>query len=231
MMYRTCITRLRSRSFRSTVLALAGAALLAACNGTGPDGPKQTEARNVGDFHSVRIGGAASATIRVGPTTSVAVTADGKTLEGLTTEVRDGTLVIQQKKLWFWRGDDVHLEISVPSLREVTVNGAGNVEMHDVRGESLQLAVHGAGNLVARGEIGTLDVRINGAGDAELSGLRARSVKAVVNGAGNMTVHAVEELDAVVNGVGKLRYVGSPPRLDTQVNGVGDVSQIPALET
>jgi hypothetical protein len=91
--------------------------------------------------------------------------------------------------------------------------------------------VHGAGNLVARGEIGTLDVRINGAGDAELSGLRARSVKAVVNGAGNMTVHAVEELDAVVNGVGKLRYVGSPPRLDTQVNGVGDVSQIPALET
>jgi hypothetical protein len=113
----------------------------------------------------------------------------------------------------------------------VTVNGAGNVEVHEARGDALRLTLQGAGNLVARGEIGTLEVTINGAGNGELAGLRARAVKAVVNGAGSVTVHAVEELDAVVNGVGKLRYLGTPAKLDTRINGVGTVSQIPPLET
>lgn len=231
MMYRTSITRLRSNRSCGAVAALAGALLLGACSDRGTAGPTRTETRDVGDFHSVRIGGAASATIRVGPAVSVAVTADGGTLNALTTEVRNGTLVIEQKSRWFWSGDDMDVQITMPVLREVTVSGAGSLQLHEARGEALQLSLQGAGNLVARGEIGALDVRIHGAGHAELSGLRARKVKAVVNGAGSMTVHAVEELDAVVNGVGKLRYVGSPPKLETQINGVGDVRQIPALET
>lgn len=230
-MCRTSTTRLRDSSLRRAAAGLAGALLLAACSGPASDGPATTETRTVGDFHALRVGGTANATIRVGPAPSVTVTASAGTLARLTTEVRNGTLVVEQKGGWFWNGDDVKLQITVPALREVTVNGAGNVEVQEARGESLRLTLQGAGNVVARGEVDQLDVTINGAGNGELSGLRARTVKAVVNGAGTVTVHAVEALDAVVNGVGKLRYVGSPAKLDTRINGVGNVSQIPALET
>lgn len=230
MMCRTSITRLRS-GIRGAAAGLSGALLLAACGGPAGDGPVSTESRNVGDFQALRIGGAANATIRVGPAPSLTITASADTLAGIRTEVRDGTLVVEQKGRLFWSGEDVKLEITVPVLREVTVNGAGHVEVHEASGDALRLTLQGAGHLVARGEIGSLDVTINGAGNGELSGLRARAVKAVVNGAGNVTVHAVEELDAVVNGVGKLRYVGTPAKLDTRINGVGNVSQIPALET
>jgi hypothetical protein len=226
MMCRTSITRWRSQRLHGAVLALGGALLLTACSEPADNGPTRTETRSVGDFHSVRIGGAANATIQVGPASSLAVTAGEHTLENLTTEVRNGTLVVEQKNRWFWNGDDVSLAITVPVLRELTVSGAGNVDVQDARGESLQLSVHGAGDLTAAGEINSLSVNINGAGNADLSALRARSAKAVVNGAGNITVNATDELDAVVNGVGKVRYVGSPPKLDTQINGVGDVSQV-----
>jgi hypothetical protein len=106
------------------------------------------------------------------------------------------------------------------------MNGAGNVEVQDVRGAALELSLNGAGNLLAKGEIDALDVNINGAGNAELSGLRARRARAVLNGAGQLTVNAAEELHAVVNGVGSVRYVGSPPTLDSKINGVGKVSQL-----
>jgi hypothetical protein len=205
--------------------------MLAACSGPAGDGPVSTETRDIGDFQALRVGGAANATIRVGPAPSLTITASADTLASISTEVRNGTLVVEQKDRWFWSGDEVKLEITVPVLREVTVNGAGNVEVHEARGDALRLTLQGAGNLVARGEIGTLEVTINGAGNGELAGLRARAVKAVVNGAGSVTVHAVEELDAVVNGVGKLRYLGTPAKLDTRINGVGTVSQIPPLET
>jgi hypothetical protein len=100
------------------------------------------------------------------------------------------------------------------------------VGVRAARGESLELSLQGAGNLTADGETDHLRVLINGAGNADLAALRARSARAVLNGAGNVTVHAVEELSATVNGVGSVRYVGSPPKLDTQINGVGDVVQV-----
>jgi hypothetical protein len=209
---------------RGAPLALSW--LLAACGAPAGDGPTRTESRSVGDFHSISLRGAADATIRVGPPASLTVTAGERALESVTSEVRNGTLVVGQKRRWFWNEGKVTLAISVPALREVAVSGAGNVEVHDARGAALELSLNGAGNLMAEGEIDSLEVNINGAGNAELSGLRARSARVVLNGAGQLTVNAAEELHAVVNGVGSVRYVGSPPKLDTKINGVGDVRQV-----
>jgi hypothetical protein len=218
-------TRWRSGFIRTALVALATAAALAGCSRM-ESGPVRTESRNVGDFHSVEVRGSADATVRVGPATSLSVTAGENMLAELTTEVRDGKLIVEQKRHLFWDNADVDLVVTTPALRAVTVLGAGNVEVHDARGESLRLGVNGAGNMTAMGEVDSLEVDINGAGNAELAGLKARKARAVLNGAGNLTVNASDELNAVVNGVGSVRYVGTPPKLDTQVNGVGDVSQV-----
>lgn len=231
MMCRTSTTRLREGRCGALVAAVLAAALLAGCDDrAGDPGPARSETRNVGDFHSINIRGAASGTIRVGGPTSLELTGGERTLENISTEVRDGRLIIDSKKGWLWNHGEVNLQITVPVLREATISGAGNLGIEDVRGDALELAVNGAGNIVAVGEIQSLTVHINGAGDADLAGLRARNARVVVNGTGNITVNAADALSADVNGVGSVRHVGKPGALQTRVNGVGRVTQLPALE-
>ena len=222
------ITRLRSHASGRAAIALAAALLLGACSRPANEGPLRSESRSVGDFHSVNVRGAANASIQVGPAASLTISAGENTLQNLTTTVREGMLIVEQKKGWWLSHGNVELQITLPVLQEVVISGAGNADITDARGESLELSLQGAGNLVAKGEIGTLAVNINGAGNANLGGLRARAAKVVVNGTGNVSVHATEELDAVVNGVGSVRYIGTPPKLDTKVNGVGSIVQAPA---
>lgn len=225
MTCRTSITRLRRDALRGGAGVLA-ALLLAGCGGAFDDGPARTEARSVGDFHSVNVRGAADASIRVGEAAGLSVTANDAILEDLRTEVRHGMLIVEQKGGWIWSRKHLKLDITVPELREVVVSGAGDITVDGARGQSLELSLQGAGNLVAGGEIQSLTVHINGAGNASLGGLRAREARVVVNGTGDVTVNASEALDATVNGVGSVRYVGTPPRLETQINGVGGVERI-----
>lgn len=225
MTSRTSTTRLRSDVLRGGAGVLA-ALLLAACGGAFEEGPARTEARDVGGFHSVNLRGAADASIRVGEAPSLSATADDATLRELRTEVRHGMLIVEQKGGWPWSRKGLKLDITVPELREVVISGAGDITVDGARGQSLELSLQGAGNLVAGGEIHSLTVHINGAGNASLAGLHAREARVVVNGTGDVTVRASDALDAVVNGVGSVRYLGTPPRLETQVNGVGGIERI-----
>jgi hypothetical protein len=225
MTCRMSTTRLRSESLRAAAFALTAAALLAGCSGPTNEGPTRTEAREVGEFHSVNIRGAANASIKVGAATSLRVTADQESLQALHTTVRNGMLLVEQKRGWFWNHGRVELQMTVPALQEVVISGAGDIVIDGARGSHLELSLQGAGNLTANGDVDLLTVTINGAGDAALAGLRARSAKVVVNGTGDVTVHATEALDALVNGVGSVRYIGTPASLATKVNGVGAITQ------
>jgi hypothetical protein len=222
---------LREGRWCALVAAVLAATALAGCDDRPFDaGPVRSETRNVGDFHSINIRGAASGSIRVGGATSLELTGGERTLENISTEVRDGRLIIDSKKGWLWHHGEVNLQVTVPVLREATISGAGNLGIENVQGDALELAVNGAGNIVAMGEIQSLTVHINGAGDADLAGLRAHNARVVVNGTGNVTVNAEDALSADVNGVGSVRHVGKPAALQTRVNGVGRVTQLPALE-
>jgi hypothetical protein len=225
MTCRTSITRLREVWLARAGLGLAALAL-GACSGPVSEGPSRTETRNVGDFHSLNISGTADARISVGPATSLTITAGENILKNVSTKVQGGMLLVESQQGWWWNRGDVRLQITMPVLQEVVVGGAGKINVEGAVGEALQLSLNGAGSVVAKGEIQALTVNINGAGKADLANLRTRAAKVVVNGAGDLTVHATDKLDAVVNGVGKVRYVGSPPALVTKVNGVGRIEQM-----
>lgn len=230
MTYRTCITRSRSPAGRQAALALAPALLLAACSGTSDEGKSRTETRTVGEFHSIDLRGAPNATLQVGPAASLSVTAGENILSKLSTEVRNGTLVVKTDGPgWWFNPGKVDLHITVPLLREAIVSGAGNLDIIDARGESLRVTLQGAGDLSASGEINKLTATINGAGNARLSGLHAQNAEVTVNGAGSITVDVTGSLSATVNGVGSVHYLGTPAKLETSINGVGDVSQLPPM--
>jgi hypothetical protein len=230
MTYRTCITPSRKPVGRHAALAPTLALLLAACSGPADEGKVRTETRAVGEFHSIDLRGTPSATLQVGPAASLSVTAAEDILAKLSTEVRNGTLVVEPGgRGWMFNPGKVDLHITVPLLREAIVSGAGDLQIMDARGESLRVTLQGAGSLSAGGEIGDLTATINGAGDAKLSALHAQNARVTVNGAGSITVQVTGSLSAAVNGVGSVHYIGTPAKLETSINGVGDVSQLPPM--
>ncbi len=232
MTYRTFTTR--SRSHLALLAGVALAAALAGCSG-GKSTPG-TETRAVADFHGVELRGAADINVEVGPAFSVTITAGAAALPHVKTEVSNGTLVIDHKRGWFWsdRGP-LTVRITMPMLDRFDVNGAGKVNLSGVQGEKLELSIDGAANLTASGAITKLEADINGAGDMGLAGLIATDAELTVNGAGKITAQVTGALEAVVNGVGNIRYSGNPAHVTTSINGVGSITpaeaQAPAPPT
>jgi hypothetical protein len=223
MTYRTFTTR-----SRNNLALLAGVALvtvLAGCSG-GRSAPT-SETRTVADFHGVELRGAADISVEVGPAFSVTITAGAAALPRVKTEVSNGMLVIDHKRGWFWsdRGP-LTVRITMPALDRFEVNGAGKVDLSGVKGETLALAIDGAANLTATGSIAKLEADINGAGDMTLSSLIATDAELTVNGAGKISAQVTGTLEAVVNGVGNIRYSGNPAHVTTSINGIGSITPV-----
>lgn len=204
---------------------LAAAALLAGCNaGSAPASPPVSQQRGVDAFHSIDLRGAGELDVLVGPRQSVTLDAPRELLAHVKTTVSNGELVIEQEGGWMQLRDaSLKLRITLPKLNSLSVNGAGHVSASGLAGGATTMVLSGAGDLEASGTVDTLTVRINGAGNADLSHLAADSASVAVNGAGNLTVQATRQLDARLNGVGSIRYLGQPAQLSTEINGVGSI--------
>jgi hypothetical protein len=209
--------------------ALRGAALLllsvlAACQRY-EEGSQVTQNRGVDAFHSVELRGAATLDVLVGAQQSLVVEGGSRGLERLRTEVRNGRLVIESRGNWLWNQGTTRLRvrITVPQLRALELNGAGNITINGLDGGALALVLSGAGALEGGGRVETLTARVNGAGSIDLSRLEATDAEVAVNGTGSIDVNVTGRLDATVNGVGNIEYLGKPAQLNSSINGVGSI--------
>jgi hypothetical protein len=223
-MCRTSITRLPEHRAAPLAALLIAAIALGGCSRE--VAAPRTEQRGVDAFHSIDLRGAATLRVQVGPAVSVTATGSPAALARLGTRVENGKLVIAHEHGWslFGGNANVELQIALPELHALAVNGAGEVTIHGVHGAALALVVQGAGNVEATGDAVSLNARINGAGNMDLSQLLVGDATVSVNGAGNLQTHVTGSLEASVNGVGSITYAGQPQHLDSHVNGIGSIS-------
>lgn len=206
----------------TTALAFIPAAAQAWCwGGTHGDGKKVTEARQVGAFTAVRVDGAMDAAIKVGGAQSVSVTIDQNLQPLVTTEVRDGTLVISTVDA-NWEGKGV-VEITVPALRAVNIRGSGDVTVEGGQGD-LKLGIQGSGDLRWNGAAARLEASISGSGDMRLSGTAEQTRISVAGSgdvkAGDLTSKAAE---VSVAGSGDVEVTLDGGTFKARVAGSGDV--------
>jgi hypothetical protein len=116
----------------------------------------------------------------------------------------------------------VDVAISVPSLDGFNLSGAGDVLMRGIHGDTFTLTIDGAGDVEVTGSTDVLRVSLDGAGDVNAKQLTARYAVADLSGAGNISVNATDRLDASIDGVGVIDYVGAP-RVTKSVSGAGHV--------
>jgi hypothetical protein len=193
-------------------------------------GVARSEPRALPAFERVRTQGSFEIAARVGPAQSVTLTTDDNLLEQVVTEVAGGELRVR------WRNDHDHawspqirprLELSVPALRGVTIEGSGDVALEGLQGGALELAISGSGDVHASGSVDALSADVSGSGDLRLYGLAARTARVVISGSGSAEVQASEELVAETSGSGSVRYRGAPPRVRSEVLGSGSVRPAP----
>lgn len=207
----------------ASIAAALGLVVMVAGCARDAGGPAITQDRVVQPFDSIELRGAAAVDVLVGEQQSLVVEGSPRTLETLDTAVRGQRLVIEHRGTWFWRGDELRVRVTVPELRAVELDGAGSITVIGLSGGETSLVLSGAGRMEAVGEVDSVHARVNGAGSIDLSRLAATDGDVSVNGAGSIEVSATGTLSASVNGVGSVRYAGTPARLDTSINGVGSI--------
>lgn len=203
--------------------------LLAGCSDHDvDDGPVTSQTRDVGDFDSIEMEGAARLEITVGEPGSVVIEAREETIDRVRTDVRGDTLHIRSKpKDWFIVNGRprVTVRISVPELESLRVEGGNDVRLAGFDGGETRIRAEGAAHIRGSGRLDELTVHMAGAGHADLTELEVDEAKVTVDGVGSVYVHPKDSLDATMNGVGAILYTGSPSEVNTRMNGLGTIGR------
>jgi len=213
------------------VLWMACATLaLSACDyeHVGPRRPMTTETRTVPSFDAVAFEGDARLEISVGETAEVIVRGQANVVQRTQTRVEANTLYIEvDRKNWNWSKDRqrLTLQIKVPQLRSLQLDGGNDVRLKGFRGGESSINVNGAARIRGSGQLDRLTVHLAGAGLADLSRLVTNAATVTVDGVGSVLVHPTESLDATMNGIGAIFYSGSPRQVTSSMNGLGTISK------
>lgn len=147
-------------------------------------------------------------------------------------QVVNGVLTIDSGKTTFIRNDKLVVYVSTPTLKGVRIEGAGDFEAdRGVVGKNVELTVAGAGDIdVKRLEAETVKISINGAGDIDLENTSCETLEIIVNGAGEADIEGLEcrKLDANINGAGSADLSGHAQEATIILNGAGgiDISEL-----
>jgi hypothetical protein len=189
------------------------------------------ESRTVGDFTGVSVGGSMNVIIKSGMEQSVVVETDDNLQEYIETTVKDGQLIISNKKIWnLSYSKSATVYITNPVLDKARLSGSGSIITEGVMKSSgkFEASISGSGKIVAsinasetlanisgsgnielEGKTDALDVAISGSGSFKGYELKANKTSASISGSGNVQTTAKGKLEASIAGSGNVYYKGN----------------------
>lgn len=239
-----------TRHAARTVVALATlavtATMLSACvvPPLPASGPRVETRHEVSDdVHAVRLETAGDVVVQLGDEPGLTITAPKSLSDRLTVEERRGVLVLGLRGPG-WTSARVDYLLTVRSLDEVEVDGAGDVladfsgasdvrvqvdgigdvDASELDAESVTVRIDGAGDVHISGVARTGDYRVDGAGSIRASELELTDGSATLDGVGDIEVRATGTLAAEISGMGDIRVTGGATVTST-VSGFGDVHE------
>ncbi len=177
-----------------------------------------TGVRQVADFDQIQFTGATDATVEIGDTQAVSVTAAHG--ERVKTNVYGGKLVVTGHT------SGAQIVVTVPHLRSIEASGASKIKLVGLK-DPITIAAHGPVDLIATGAVDSADLTLDGPSKLSMKALQTKNMKIRLNGMGDAVVNATDTLTADVNGVGHVRYLGDPHTV-ANVHGLGSVEKLPS---
>ncbi len=232
----------------STFIALsfiASTSFAAPCDHVKGTGNVEKKSLTVQSFHGIAMEGSMDVVLTQGPTQSVVIEAQANIAALVTTEVRNGVWIISTDKSYSTDKDFV-VRITVPVIDVVHLDGSGDVTSEGVfdvgkmdlniagsgnitlafNASSTQADIEGSGDMKLSGSSNKVSIQIAGSGDVNAKELRSNEASADISGSGDVTLYAAESLEASIDGSGDINFLGRPGRVNTNVNGSGEVRQV-----
>jgi hypothetical protein len=197
----------------------------------------KTTTRSVSHFTKIRFKDLGTLYLSQGEQESLTIEAEAEVLEQITSDVRDGVLLLGIKDDWWDRigkvissvfsGEQskVVYHLAVKDLDEISISGSCKLECDSLKSDSLDVRVSGLGDLAfANLECSKLDVRINGRGEFTAAG-RAGVQEVRISGSGEYMAAdlASQSLRIVISGQGNAT-VRVAESLDITISGLGQVN-------
>jgi len=197
-----------------------------------------TEKRDVRDFNEVALQGYGDLLIEQNPDApeSLEIEADQDILSKLTSQVRNGRLILGFDMPWYdWIGwgmewlfttnKSIHYRLSLKQVNSVALSGSASLTSSRLQSQALKLVVSGSGK-VRLGELqaGSFALTISGSGDIEVSAGTAPKQDIMISGSGRVHTLGVqtEDTHVTISGSGNAQ-VDASQSLTVHISGSGDV--------
>jgi len=166
----------------------------------------RTEIREIGaGITMVELVGPIDLTLKQGDVPSLKVRGEQRLLGNIDTTQDGNTLRIGTKGMLFHHRRPIQVELILPSLQELVVNGSGESTVNGFNGEKLALQLQGSGNLTFNGRYREVDAGVHGSGDLNLNTGTSEKVALEMVGSGAITSSgSCKELSAELTGSGDL---------------------------
>lgn len=220
-----------SKRLFSRIAAIGASAFLVGCGGGGSMDKVVGSHHSITDekaiaepFSKISVAVPCKFEIHQGDKQGVKVRIDDNLLEHFHTNVVGDTLNVTRCANWTNAGECV-VEVTCPNLSAVAITGAANGVVDNVKAETFNVTLSGAGDLRAAGAADKVKIAISGAGNVDLGDVKCKSATVTMSGAGGAVVNSSENLNASISGVGSVRYKGKP-EIKKQISGTGAVVSI-----
>lgn len=184
---------------------------------------RATESREVHGVTAVELASFGELQIDQTGTESLTIEADPDVLPQLTSGVSGGVLRLRLAPgTTIKAARPVVYHLTVATLDSIAVSGAGVVTASNLQTDHLAVDIGGAGRITLAGTVDSQVVTISGTGNYDGGNLQSATADVTVDGAAKAVVRVSTRLNATVDGVGSIQYIGNP-QVTRKINGVGSV--------
>jgi len=202
-------------------LMLLGA-LISGCDAEVVRGSGQalTEERDVAPFDTVMVDQAFDVTVQQGGYPKIHITADHNLTKFIVAKVENRILRFEQTKKLQTK-NPIQIKLVSPDIKEITHISTSNIYISIVDSQELTINNKNAGQVLASGQVGHLNLNIEGDGNTIFSQLKAKSVRVMSTGSARVDVFASESIEANNSGAGTVTVFGSPDSVTEENKGAG----------
>lgn len=212
---------------KGLIIGLSALFVLSGCSNSESvkgEGGEQQEARSVSSFNSIVVDGQYQIVAEVGSPQSLSISSNGNILPYIQTTVRNKVLHVDNKSAIELRPTvPQKINLKTPEFDAVTLAGESTLTLSNLKSDKLDVALAGAHQLQLTGKAETVKITVDGTSNIDAKALTANNIDITINGTGNVTVNPTKTLNVVINGSGKVIYLGKSATVKQTIRGSGIV--------
>ena len=211
------------------------------------NGKLVTKERTIEHFDALKVAGSFNVELTSSMKNQLSIHTDENLIEDIITEVKDGTLIIRNKKNSYLKTSNrksIKIKVPLVALKSAKLSGSGKIHSQEtvqadrlntslsgsgkilltVTAQKLNSQLSGSGKIQLNGEAQKVKAKLSGSGSIRLQEIKAKDAEATLAGSGSIYLSCSNDLEATVAGSGRIRYHGEPSgKIHTKVAGSGSI--------